>query len=136
MNVLNETHLIQAVVCLGSARKREHRDVPSGTRRTGTEVHLERPQANAGAAGSVEQALCPESELARTREELLQEKMARMVEEMARKEAEWRAELLQEKMGRKDEEMARKEAERKWLPTIKPTLWVFAFKKAGIALFL
>ena len=107
MNVLNETHLIQAVVCLGSARKREHRDVPSGTRRTGTEVHLERPQANAGAAGSVE------SELARTREELLQEKMAR-----------------------KDEEMARKEAERKWLPTIKPTLWVFAFKKAGIALFL
>ena len=136
--------------------------MPSGTRRTGTEVHLERPQANAGAAGSVEQALCPESELARTREELLQEKMARM--EMARKEAEARAELagtraelarkdgellrkdvemarkdaelLQEKMARKDEEMARKEAERKWLPTIKPTLWVFAFKKAGIALFL
>ena len=136
MNVRNETHLIQAVVCLGSARKREHRDVPSGTRRTRTEVHLERPQANAGAAGSVEQALCPESELARTREELLQEKMARMEadarEEMARKDAELagtRAELLQEKM-------AHKEAERKWLPTIKPTLWVFAFKKAGIALFL
>ena len=114
----------------GGARKREHRDAAPGARRTETEVRLERPEASASAAGSVEQALRAELELARKDAELARKdaalKDAESREELARKDAE----LLREKL-------ARKEAERKWLPTIKPTLCVCASKKrAGIALCL
>ena len=128
------------MVCLGSARKREHRGAPSGTRRTGTEIHLERPQANASAVGSVEQALRAELELARKDAAL---KDAELRE--ARKDAELREALKDAELARKDAALkdaelrealkdaelreARKDAERKWLLTIKPALCVFALRK-------